>query len=134
MGFLAAPQDHVYAHFVSALQKFLCLACSHVEVVRSGRVADSEHFGFNFLLFGAVFALAPFPFVFELAEIGNLYDRGVGGRRDLNQVKAAFLGDAQGLLDRQDADLALVVNDPNRREAYLLIYAITSLDISTIFN
>ena len=58
---------------------------------------------------GAGMPLRVVLFLFErvpvFVKIGDAADRGLGGRRYLDQVQPSAFRDAQGLSDRQDADL-----------------------------
>src|SRR5690606_34514181 len=65
--------------------------------------------------------------VLELAVVHDPADRRIGVRRDLHQVQTGFLGHAQGLARRDDADLLVVHSrQPYLRNMNLTVYAVTS--------
>ena len=49
--------------------------------------------------------------VLELAVVHELADRRAGRRRDLDEVEVRLLGESQGVLDADDADLLAVGAD-----------------------
>jgi hypothetical protein len=58
-----------------------------------------------------------------LVEIGDAANRGLGRRRDLDQVQAAAFGHADRFAGAQDADLAAVdVDYPDFRDANLVVH------------
>ena len=102
---------------------------AHLKVVFAGGKTDANAFKLYIFLLLAVFALALFFLVLELAEVHDLADRGLGGGRYFNQVKSAFICDAECLGSFKYPEIpALLVNDAYGGRANILIYAVTLLD------
>jgi hypothetical protein len=122
-----SPEAHFDLNFVAFLEEAPRGANPDLQVMIVRAWADAYLFdlGNVLVLLGVSGSLVLFEF--ELPEIGDATHWRLGGRGDLDQVKAGFFGTANGLLGRHDADLLpLGVEDPHLRDSYLAIGPRTS--------
>lgn len=109
--------------------EFFGLFGAEFQVVAPGFESDAEHFHFNVVLFRLMLPFLPRLGVLELAEVHYFHDRRVCRGRDFNHVKPPFFGDAESVLKRDFAQvLAVLVNGPDARGAYLVVDAVSSED------
>ena len=91
--------------------------------------SDPDAFDSDFFLFFAVFALAFFPLVPELAVVHYPAHRRSDGRRDFDQIKPPLAGKPERLGSRHHSEVfSVLVNHAERRDADELVDAITALD------
>lgn len=121
---------HVDAHLVPFLEEFLRLFCAKFKVVLSCRKPNAQALYLDLFLFFALFPLALFPLVLELSKIHDFTDRWAHGGSNFDKIQSSLLGNLQGLGCFQNSEVfPLLINDADRGDTDVLIYAITSLDM-----
>ena len=84
---LATPEAQRDLYLVAVFQEFVDIAHFDFVVMRVGVGPEFDLFHLNDLLLFARFAFAFLLFIFELAEIHDFANRGIGVRRNLDQIK-----------------------------------------------
>ena len=129
MRFLSSHELHLDAHTVAVLKEFERLLGAHLEIVGAGGESDADSLYLDFFLLFSVFALALLPLIFELAEVHDLADRGLGIRRDFDEVEPLLLGNFERLHRLHDAEVFSVLADHSHGGRLdILVYAVSLLN------
>lgn len=120
--FLAAVEYDLDSHFVSFRHEFLSLRFLEEEIVGVGAETDADAFDVDFLLFRFGLLLFLGLLVYELAVVGELADRGLGERGDLDEVGFALLCELESRCKRHGAEIltALIDHDDFRCQNLLV--------------
>ena len=111
MGHLSAAETHSDFAAVAVFQELLCIAHLDIEVIHVNAGGHPDFLDLHHALVLAGLFLSLGLLEAELAVIHDLADRGHGVRRDLDQVQALLLCDAQSFQSGHNAQLFTGLRD-----------------------
>src|SRR5262249_21239098 len=129
---LAAAEHHREPDLVAALEEAPDMLHLEVHVVLLGLGPELDFLGLDLGRALALLLLLLRFLVLVLAVIHDPADRRKRARRDLDQIEALFLGEAQRLVRWHDAKLLFLEDDPDLRDADAVVDAQALLGAASI--